>query len=376
MCAGAGSTPLSASPYRGRDGPLGRPRDSERSEGTRPSLVSVEERFATIRPEAAGKEEGERIWKAGTQVWEVGAIRDLPADYLALCESRPLPGFLCSRFQILFRPNVQIPVADGAGSGWVKPMSHRVKRVPPLEVMALRREHRKEVNAQIVHDQISEREGWTRTYRLERDGEAVGFGSVAIAGPWKDKPTLFEFFLRTEERARAFTWFEEFLQVCRATRLEVQTNEQLLTTLALAYGRNLETEAVVFRHGEDTQIPSNGVRLSLVTPGEEVQKAIEQRRGGGEWVLKLGDQVVGKGGVLCHYNPPYGDLHMEIAEPFRRRGWGSYLLQELTWECRRFGVTPVARCNVNNVASRRTLQRAGFVPCALIVAGNLGPAPQ
>lgn len=255
-------------------------------------------------------------------------------------------------------------------------MSLKVELVPPVEVMALRREHRDEVNAQIVHDQISQREGWTRTYRLKRDGKAVGFGSVAIAGPWKDRPTLFEFFLRTEERTRAFAWFEEFLQVCHATHLEIQTNEQLLTTLALTYGRNLETEAVVFRHGEDTQIPSNGARLSQVTSGEEVQKAIQQRRGGGEWLLKLGDQVVGKGGVLFHYNPPYGDLHMEIAEPFRRRGWGSYLLQEITRECRRLGVAPAARCNVKNVPSRRTLQRAGFIPCALILAGALGPVPQ
>jgi GNAT superfamily N-acetyltransferase len=255
-------------------------------------------------------------------------------------------------------------------------MSLRVEMVLPPEVMALRREHRQEVNAQIVHDQISEREGWTRTYRLVRDGVAVGFGSVAIAGPWKDRPTLYEFFLRTEERTRAFAWFEELLQVSQATRLEVQTNEYLLTTLALTYGRNWETEAVVFRHGEDTQLPSHGARLSQVTPGEEVQKAIERRRGGGEWALKLEDQVIGKGGVLCHYNPPYGDLHMEIAEPFRRRGWGSYLLQEMIRECRRLAVTPVARCNVNNVASRRTLQRAGFVPCALIVTGALELRPQ
>jgi RimJ/RimL family protein N-acetyltransferase len=32
---------------------------------------------------------------------------------------------------------------------------------------------------------------------------------------------------------------------------------------------------------------------------------------------------------------------------------------------------PAARCNVANLASRRTLQRAGFVPCGALIVGDL-----
>ena len=81
--------------------------------------------------------------------------------------------------------------------------------------------------------------------------------------------------------------------------------------------------------------------------------------------------VVGKGGILFHYNRPYGDLYMEVTEPFQRRGLGSYLIQELKRVCYELGAVPCARCNPTNIASRRTLQRAGFVPFAHILNGSI-----
>jgi predicted GNAT family acetyltransferase len=62
---------------------------------------------------------------------------------------------------------------------------------------------------------------------------------------------------------------------------------------------------------------------------------------------------------------------MEVAEPYRRRGLGSFLVQELKRICYESGSVPCARCNPDNVASRKTLQVAGFVPCAHILTGVL-----
>jgi RimJ/RimL family protein N-acetyltransferase len=79
--------------------------------------------------------------------------------------------------------------------------------------------------------------------------------------------------------------------------------------------------------------------------------------------------VAASGGILFHYNRPYGDIYMETAEAFRRRGLGSFLVQELKRVCYEGGQVPAARCSPNNIASRRTLQRAGFVPCGHILKG-------
>src|SRR5437868_11698682 len=83
-------------------------------------------------------------------------------------------------------------------------------------ILPLRTRYREEMNCQIVHDSIHRREGWTLSYLLELGGTAAGFASVAIAGPWKDKPTVFEFYLLPEHRSRAFHFFETFLAASSA----------------------------------------------------------------------------------------------------------------------------------------------------------------
>jgi GNAT superfamily N-acetyltransferase len=62
---------------------------------------------------------------------------------------------------------------------------------------------------------------------------------------------------------------------------------------------------------------------------------------------------------------------MEVDEPFRRRGYGSFLVQELKRACYEMGRVPTARCNASNVASRSTLQKAGLLPCARMLSGHL-----
>ena len=56
---------------------------------------------------------------------------------------------------------------------------------------------------------------------------------------------------------------------------------------------------------------------------------------------------------------------------FRRRGCGSYLVQELKRICREGGHVPAARTGQDNIASQRTLGRAGMTPCGRIVTGRL-----
>ena len=81
--------------------------------------------------------------------------------------------------------------------------------------------------------------------------------------------------------------------------------------------------------------------------------------------------AVATGGALFHYNPPYGDIYMEVDEAHRHRGFGSYLVQELKRVCYEMGKIPAARCGVDNVASQRTLQKAGLLPCGRMLLGDV-----
>lgn len=251
------------------------------------------------------------------------------------------------------------------------PEQYSARLAAAQDLLPFRTRHRSEIHSQIVHDSLPRREGWCRCYALELAGVPVGFGSVAMAGPWQGKPTAFEFYLLPEQRYRAFAFFEAFLRTSGASFFEAQTNETLFTSLALAFGAVSAVDKILFQDGMTTRHVQAGLRLLPVHSNDEIQAAIERRQGGGEWNLEADGAIVGKGGILFHYNRPYGDIYMEVDPAFRRRGWGTYLVQELKRISYDQGAVPGARCNPDNVASRRTLQSAGFVPYAQILSGAL-----
>lgn len=225
------------------------------------------------------------------------------------------------------------------------------------------------MDCQIVHDSIHRRAGWTATYALSLDEDVAGFGSVAIGGPWTGKPTVFEFYILPAHRGCAFHLFEALLDVSGARLMEVQSNDLLLAVMLHTYARDIGSEKIVFQDGVTTRLASNSAILQQLTPDEEARAAIAHRQGGTEWRLQVDGETVATGGILFHYNEPYGDIYMDVAEPFRRRGFGAYLVQELKRVAYELGSIPAARCGPENVASRRTLQRAGFVPYAHILNG-------
>ena len=108
-----------------------------------------------------------------------------------------------------------------------------------------------------------------------------------------------------------------------------------------------------------------------MTSDAEIRLSIAERAGQAEWLLQVDGQTAGNGAILFHYNRPYCDLAMDVAEPFRRRGFGAYLVQELKRHAYRLGGLPGARCSLDNVPSRKTLQKAGLVPFAHILNGTI-----
>ena len=132
-----------------------------------------------------------------------------------------------------------------------------------------------------------------------------------------------------------------------------------------------KSETILFHDARTTELALEGVTFRKVTEPDRERIFPHKLEGVGDWLLEAQGEIVATGGVYTHYNPPYGDISMEVNEPFRRRGFGSYLVQELKRTSYEMGKIPAARCNLSNVASRATLQKAGFLPCARILHGVL-----
>jgi GNAT superfamily N-acetyltransferase len=168
-----------------------------------------------------------------------------------------------------------------------------------------------------------------------------------------------------------FDLFARLLPVCGAKVSETQTNDRTLTVMLHTFARNVRTGSILFEDAFTTSHQPRGAGFRATTADDA--EALRQRDldNGGGWLVVVNGEIAGAGDVLYHYNRPYGDVYMKIAEPFRRKGLGAYLVQELKAVCRAGGSVPAARCNVQNLASRKTLQRSGFVPCGNILSGEL-----
>jgi GNAT superfamily N-acetyltransferase len=239
----------------------------------------------------------------------------------------------------------------------------------PEDVLALRDLYRQEMNCQIILDSWHSR-GWTDSYLLRVNGRIVGYASVGgVRGNPKD--TVTEFFVLPVHRAAALSLFRRLVAVSQAQNIEVQTNDRLLTLMLFDCSSRYQSETILFHDAFTTNLIAPDVCFRRVAEGDQGRVFPHMREPVGDWILDAGGEVIATGGILFHYNPPYGDIYMEVAEPSRRRGYGSYLVQELKRTCYEMGRIPAARCNANNPASRATLQKAGFLPCARVLTGEI-----
>ncbi len=247
-------------------------------------------------------------------------------------------------------------------------MPIHAEKVEYKEVEALRELYRQEADCQIIHDSILRR-GLADAYLIQVDGHVAGYGGV-----WNkyDPGQIMEFYTLPARRAEALPLFRALIEAAGATRLEAQTNMPLMLMMLYDCGQNITTEAILFADAATTHLPCpSGIFRHSQTEDTPFAHAHEPL---GDWVIDVDGEIVATGGCLTHYNPPYGDLFMEVAVPWHRQGIGSYLVQEIKRVCYEEGHKPAARCNPANIASRRTLQKAGFLPCGRLLVGEIHPS--
>jgi len=85
--------------------------------------------------------------------------------------------------------------------------------------------YRLEMGCQIIHYSIHARAGWTREYCVWRNEVPIGYGSIAIGGPWTGKPTLYEFYLAPQHRLEMFDSFAALLAASQPVAIETQSTD-------------------------------------------------------------------------------------------------------------------------------------------------------
>jgi RimJ/RimL family protein N-acetyltransferase len=252
-------------------------------------------------------------------------------------------------------------------------MQIHVKKVDVAEILTLRDLYRQEMNCQIVHDSLHRR-GFNDSYLIWVDSQIAGYGTVTSGNDEHkvfQRGILNEFYLLPTYKALAVPVFRQLLAASQAIRIQAQTNDVLLMLMLYDFAEQITSDTILFHDALTTNLSSTDGVFHKATEMDADRIFKHQSEPGGDWLIEVAGNIVATGGFLTHYNPPYGDIYMEVAEPYRRRGYGSYLVQELKRVCYEAGRRPAARCNSANVASRKTLEKAGLLPCARIVSGDL-----
>ena len=212
------------------------------------------------------------------------------------------------------------------------------------------------MKCQIIQDSFLERR-LSHPYVIHAGGEDVGCGLV----PNKYyEHTVCEFYVSPSHRGTALPMFRALLELTHARHIRTQTNDPLLLVMLYDCATNITPDNVLF---------SDGFTSSLPCPGGALKRGKD--KSAEEWVVECDGQAVASGGLLFNYNPPYGDVFMEVDERYRKQGFGSYLVQELKRICYEIGKIPAARCGADNAISRRTLEKAGMLPCARVLQGDV-----
>jgi GNAT superfamily N-acetyltransferase len=246
-------------------------------------------------------------------------------------------------------------------------MDIQIRHATYPDVQEMRELYREELNCQIIHDSAISR-GMAEPYLILVAGRVGGYGAV-----WKQYAPhrLMEFYALSHTRNVAPRMFRELLIASKASHIEAQTNNPLMLSMLHGFATNITAIHLLFRDAFASQLPLPMGTFRRIMPEDTITMFKHHVEPVGEWGIEVNGSIVATAGYFCHYNPPYADIYMEVDNSSRRKGYGSYLVQEVKRVCREAGKTPAARCNPANEGSRRTLEKAGFIQCGQLLAGNV-----
>jgi hypothetical protein len=237
-------------------------------------------------------------------------------------------------------------------------MEFQIIRSDLAKVEPLRNLFLSESKFQFIHNKCHAA-GWADTYLFSLNEAHVGYGSVWGKDKRENRDTIFEFYLTGPFREYAGQLFAGFIKASVAVFVECQSNDTLLARMIFEYAGHINAEAILFEDLFETAYCIPGIRFIKYQDAD----------GNTEYNLELDGEVVATGGYVWNYNYPYIDLYYEVKESNRKKGYGVLITQELKKEAYHLDRVPAARCNVKNIASQRTLIKAGMRICGYILFG-------
>ena len=240
-----------------------------------------------------------------------------------------------------------------------------IARCRPSAVRSLRALFLEELNAQFRYEATHLRR-WATSYLVRLDRRSIGYGSIRHYDG--NRGTVFDFYLLPPFRSYGLDALRAVIRAADADVLECQSNDRFFASLVPHLAGEVSTDTILFASGQSNRLSSDSTFRRRRRADRVFEHTAEPV---GDFVIEVSGEVIATGGFLLHYNEPYADLFMEVRPDARRRGYGSFLIQELVTECYLAGRVPAARTGIDNIASQRTLSRGGLRECGRMLRASL-----
>jgi len=207
-------------------------------------------------------------------------------------------------------------------------------------------------------------------WSIRRDDEEIGYAVIHGA------ETLVELHVRTTELRCLAAAFEELASARGLRRILAKSFDPSLMFVALLRPRQVRTTGLLYRVIVDPDFAADaaiGVRAAtlddlapLLRLGADFfdgpAEIEDYIAAGGLMIYEAGDGAPLGAGVMKPVVPGRDDVDigMVVDRRRRRRGHGAYIIALLKAHCLARGWRPICGCAIDNLASQRTLERAGF----------------
>jgi RimJ/RimL family protein N-acetyltransferase len=193
---------------------------------------------------------------------------------------------------------------------------------------------------------------------------------------------LLRFYLLEGYQAQALEIFRWILSTHHIQHAIVGTMEPLYFSLCLAMQKSSELHTYLFRDNKHIELLSkltNSVfRKAEKRELDDISRFYHANtEGSGEWIDAFINQRLNQEELFVLYDRqtlvvtgecipsqkqiPYADLGIVVAQPYRNRGLGHSMLIQLKQHCYDAGWEPICSCTADNHASKKAIEKAGFI---------------
>lgn len=188
--------------------------------------------------------------------------------------------------------------------------------------------------------------------------------------------TLLEFYLNSTRIPLAEKILARIIQEYRVSSCLCKSFDHLTLSACSSLQKSMSPVGILCRGFSSTAFPLD-TSLVTVDPAEPDQAELifswnddffddlaeVQRMIAGEqlFLFKESKGILGIGTILpIIEGTDQVDVGMLVRSEYRGRGWGAYIIRYLTEVCLKRGESPSCGCGIDNIGSRRSLEKAGF----------------